>query len=102
MQQIAARFDLKSEIQSLTPISSGHINTTWRVDTVAHQAYILQRINHKVFRDVQGLMHNIEAITAFLRQKEPDPRKGLTLIPTRQGEAYTEVDGQYYRMYRFI
>lgn len=90
----------------------GHINDTYIV--YFEQAgsdprkYILQRINHDVFKNPIELMKNIEAVTAHLRQKviaaSGDPeRETLTLLLTRSGEThYKTADGFYWRSYQFI
>ena len=102
METIVSRFALEGPVTGITPVSSGHINGTWRVETGAGKAYVLQRINHQVFRDVPGLMRNIELVTAHLRTKTADPRGVLTLLRTRDGGTFTEADGAYYRMYDWI
>ena len=91
-----------------TPIScerygNGHINVTYLVRTDAGRDYIMQKINHKVFRDVPALMRNIHAVTSFLRIREPEPRRVLTLIETIEGAVYhRDAQGDYWRAYDFI
>ncbi len=89
----------------------GHINDTFVVRTGLNgtsQRFILQRINHHVFRQPDALMSNIVRVTGFLREKIAreggDPDRGtLTLIPTRDGQLYhTTPDGDYWRSYRFV
>ena len=54
--------------------------------------YILQRINHNIFKNPVALMQNIERVTAHLATivaGEPDPsRRALHLIPARDGRAW--------------
>ena len=102
MEQIASRFALAGQITEVTPVSSGHINSTWQVATDAGKRYILQRINHQVFRDVPGLMRNIERVTTHLRAQTDDPRAVLTLVPALQGGTWVEENGAYYRVYDYI
>ena len=81
----------------------GHINETYQVVCQCGTRYILQKINHHVFKDVSGLMENISAITDYLSKQEPDPRKVLTLVPTKDGKSYYEsADGCYWRVYVFV
>ena len=63
---------------------------------------MLQKINHHTFRDVAGLMENIELVTEHLRRKSPDPRSVLTLIRTKDGKSYLEADDGYWRVFRFV
>ena len=76
-----------------TPVScedygSGHVNVTFLVVTDTGRRYILQKINHHAFRNVQALSENIAAVTDFLRSKSSDPRSVMSLIRTKDG-AYT-------------
>lgn len=87
-------------------ITHGHINDTWRV-TTSRRRYVLQRINHHVFRDPPAVMDNIRRVTAHIRAKldgRPDvDRRVLTLVPTRDGQwYYRDEAGQYWRAYHFI
>ena len=84
---ILRQFCLVAEPASCTPYGCGHINRTYLVATAGGRCYILQKINHHTFRDVAGLMENIELVTEHLRRKSPDPRSVLTLIRTKDGKS---------------
>ncbi len=99
---ILHRFCLDAEPASCTPYGCGHINRTYLVATAGGRCYILQKINHHTFRDVAGLMENIELVTEHLRRKSPDPRSVLTLIRTKDGKSYLEADDGYWRVFRFV
>jgi len=90
----------------------GHINDTYaanfRQEDGTTRRYIMQRINHYVFKKPDELMSNISAVTTHLREKiiesggDPD-RETLTLIPTQNGEIYHQTEkGYYWRVYVFI
>ncbi|NJD01080.1 MAG: aminoglycoside phosphotransferase family protein, partial [Ruminiclostridium sp.] len=90
----------------------GHINDTFAVYFTKAggdlHRYILQRINHKVFKKPEELMRNIEGITKHLREAiikaggNPD-RETLNLIPAIDGKSfYKDIDGNYWRAYIFI
>ncbi|NOY38343.1 MAG: aminoglycoside phosphotransferase family protein [Chlorobi bacterium] len=93
------------------PYGSGHINDTFKIITKGSgiNEYILQRINHYVFKDIPGLQHNIEYVTSHIRSKlekipgaNPD-RQTLTLINTRKGKTYFfHPETGYWRCYIFI
>lgn len=95
-------FALKGEAVSCELYGNGHINETFLVKTDAGYDYILQRINHQIFRDVPALMKNIVDVTAHLRRKEPDPRRVLTIVPTLGGGSFYEQDGSFFRVYDFV
>ena len=98
MLAICNAFQLEGAAASCVPYGSGHINATYLVKTDADHAYILQKINDSIFRDVAGLMENIQSVTAHL-----SPRHSLHLIPTKEGAAYLRgADGGYYRVYDFV
>lgn len=103
MQTPTQRFAIKGNMGSCQRYGNGHINETYLVMTDAPHAYILQRVNRKVFADVPALMANIAAVTRHLAKGDPDPRHVLTLIPTLDGESYCQDDaGEYWRMYDFV
>ena len=99
---ILRQFCLDAEPASCTPYGCGHINRTYLVATAGGRCYILQKINHHTFRDVAGLMENIELVTEHLRRKSPDPRSVLTLIRTKDGKSCLEADDGYWRVFRFV
>ena len=99
---ILRQFCLDAEPASCTRYGCGHINRTYLVATAGGRCYILQKINHHTFRDVAGLMENIELVTEHLRRKSPDPRSVLTLIRTKDGKSYLEADDGYWRVFRFV
>ncbi|TSA37975.1 MAG: aminoglycoside phosphotransferase family protein [Porphyromonadaceae bacterium] len=111
LQAITKHFTTEGTVLTAFPYGSGHINDTYKVETTepgCHN-YILQRINHKIFKNVPGLMDNIDRVTRHIRMKlentpgaDPD-RQGLTLIPTLDNKSFfQDPDGNYWRMYIFI
>lgn len=90
-------------------IGSGHIHDTYLVRTASTSAYILQRMNNKVFRDIPGMMENIERVTRHLRLKlstipgsNPD-KETLTIINAKNGKSYLlDQNGAYWRVYIYI
>ena len=107
---IASQFQIDGKFADATTHGSGHINDSYCV--TFHQSgmpvrYILQRINHNIFKNPPALMENIQRVTSHLAEKvsgEPDrSRLVLTLIPARDELAWhLDADGNYWRMYRFI
>ena len=100
---IARQFQIEGTVTAVSPLGNGLINDTYRVKTLEADMpdYVLQRINHLVFKDVELLQHNIEAVTNHLRRKllsegvSDVDRKVLRFIPTFAGKTY-HFDGQYY------
>ena len=103
LSEILARFPLDSEVLSCQRHGSGHVNTTYLVITQSGKRYILQKINHKVFPNVEGLMRNMVAVTDYLHTRVSDPRGVLPLVNTEDGDGYLQhADGTYWRVFGFI
>lgn len=109
---VTSHFQLAGGFLSGQPYGSGHINDTYLVvcDGDGQPArYILQRVNHTVFKDVPALMENVRRTTGHIRGRlEADgarciDRRVLTLVPTTDERDYLVDDnGLFWRMYRFI
>lgn len=110
--QIEKNFRIDGEAESFVPYGSGHINDTFlltcRQGNGADKKYILQRMNHEIFKDPRGLMENVVHVTSFLQNKirsaggDPE-REALNVILTWEGEPYCRTeDGSYWRMYLFV
>ena len=107
---IVGKFCVGGRFSDCVRYGEGHINDTFKVtmqEDAGETHYILQRINHRLFSDVEKLMHNIELVTAFCRKsvlaRGGDPmRECLTLIRTKQDRAYYFDGSDYFRMYVFI
>ena len=103
LMPILAAFRLDSKVVSCERYGCGHINVTYLVVTESGRRYILQKVNNHIFKDVDGLMENIIAVTAHLRQQISDPRRVLTLVSTVDDALYLHhEDGSYWRVYDFV
>jgi len=103
MENAVFAFCLEGKPVACTYFGSGHINSTLKVTTDLHKEYVLQKINQYVFKDPVAVMHNAGAITAFIRQREQDPRAALHFIPTHDGKFYhRDENGEFWRMYDFV
>lgn len=110
LNKVVSHFDINGRAVDIKPLGNGLINDTYLVATEGDAPdYVLQRINHAIFTDVDTLMTNILAVTAHIRAKlttagETDiDRKVLTFVPLRGEEKYYFHDGEnYWRMMVFI
>jgi Ser/Thr protein kinase RdoA (MazF antagonist) len=93
------------KVQNIIPYGSGHINDTFKVET-ENKNYLLQRVNHSIFKNVEGLTGNIIKVTQHLRNKIKNKKtqmKVLTLVGTTDGDfIIKDIAGNYWRMFRFI
>jgi len=100
--QILSQFDLTDKPVRAEIFGNGHINDTLKVTTDKGEAkYILQRINHSIFTNVDMLQQNILTVTTHIRRKletrgvQDIDRKVLTFISTKDGSSYY-FDGENY------
>lgn len=94
------------EYQEPYPVGNGHINSTYRVCT-NDNSYTLQKINTKIFKDLDGLMNNVVSVTEHIRNKSIELgrnpyRSTLKFLTANTGKSYVLVNGDAYRMYHFI
>lgn len=110
LQNIVSKFKVQGTVNSINPLGTGLINDTYKVNTEEENEpdYVLQRINHAIFQDVEMLQNNIVAVTGHIRKKlkskdETDiNRKVLTFLHTEEGKTYWFDGDSYWRMMLFI
>lgn len=109
MKQVLSNFKINEKILLIEPYGEGHINDTYLVTCENNKKYILQRINNRVFKDVNGLMNNISLVTSFLKEKikenNGDPEKEtLNIVKTLNDSPYyfDKQTKKYYRVYLFV
>lgn len=104
--EIALKFNIEGNIESINPLGSGLINDTYLVKTESEQTpdYVLQRINHAIFKDVELLQNNIKVVTEQITRKlteagETDiERKSLQIVPAKDGKLYYFDGANYWRV----
>lgn len=106
---ILKQFAIDEDMVSAVPFGNGHINDTLKVtNSKGEIKYILQRINHHIFTNVDMLQNNIFTVTSHIREKlvargEQDvDRKVLTFIPAKDGKLYHFDGDSYWRVCLFI
>ena len=110
LNQIIKQFPEVGEIEEVKALTSGLINQTYLVKSVDPQEpdYVLQRINHQIFTDIDMLQHNIEVVTAHIRKRleaegETDiDRKVLRFLPAADGKTFYYDGEGYWRISVFI
>ena len=101
----AGMFAIEGAVADVKPLGNGLINDTYSVVSSTGKEYVLQRVNHLIFKDVALLQRNIANVTAHIRAKleasaEADiDRKVLSFIPLKDDDATFFFDGDsYWRM----
>lgn len=106
--EIARSFQLEGAPLRVDNLGDGFINDTYII-TMAESPvkYILQRKNTNIFKDIPGMMNNIDSVSRHLKKKIEaaggDPmREALTVVPAKDGKLYHVQDGEYWCVTVFI
>ncbi|MDD7915316.1 aminoglycoside phosphotransferase family protein [Polaribacter ponticola] len=109
LKNIFNQFDHKSNYVSHSELNSGHINDTFLVKTDGDKNYILQRINHNIFKDVPGLVNNKVLTSKHLKSKYPTlskdalSKKVLSFVKSKNTEFYYHKEnGNFWNVMVFI
>jgi len=111
-KSIVSHFRAWGDMVAVQPHGNGHINDTFKVTfsmAGASVHYLLQRINHQIFKDPPALMDNILRVTNHLRMKLTKSgladvtRHSLCVVMTRDAKpCYGDSAGNWWRMYLFV
>ena len=106
LKSIVSHFIPDTKINSIEPYGNGHINTTYLVET-DDGSYILQQINTKIFKDVDGLMNNIILVADHIREKTQESGKDISkatlfYLNADNGKPYVLTDDGAYRVAKYI
>ncbi|MFM1930263.1 MAG: hypothetical protein RL387_1591 [Bacteroidota bacterium] len=94
-----AIFDIYNwNVDRFEKIDQGLINTTFIVSTKEGQEYILQTVNHLIFKDPSAIDQNIQLIGKYLQEQTPN-FLFTHLVPTKNGDTLTFWEGKYYRAF---
>lgn len=104
--KVAKEFFNVDSIVDIRQLTSGHINNTYMV-TFPECRYILQQINHNVFKSPFGVMNNMVLLTNHIMRKcvydgKSRNRAGLNLVSTRYDQWVAIVDNEYCRCMEYI
>ena len=103
LEPIFAEFAADAAFASAEPFTVGHINDSYVVTTESSAArrFLLQRINTEIFRDVSGLMSNVQRVTGHITAKSGG--RVPELIHARDGGATVADDAEgVWRMFSFV
>lgn len=111
-RDVVQRFRAWGDFIEATPYGSGHINDTFKVTfnmAGAPVHYLLQRINHHIFKDPRSVMDNIVRVTNHVRARltadgvADVTRHSLCVVFTRDAKpCYEDGEGNWWRMYLFV
>lgn len=111
VKELGARFRIDGSFVRAERFGSGHINDTWRSEYEAGGTvvrYVHQAINEEIFRDVAGVMRNVDRVTTHLRvraaaSEDANRWEVPALVPTREDELWCRDErGVAWRTYECI
>lgn len=95
IEDVINNFKIDGEVVSINSYGNGLINTTFLVRTTKNE-YILQKINHYVFKKPSELMENVEKVTNYIIDNNGSTIK---IIKTLDNNNYIFKDNLYFRCY---
>ena len=105
--EIASLFLRGVRPDSIEPYGNGHINRTYLVTAEGDKQFILQKINTNIFKNVDGLMHNVKLVTKHIKAKNDElgrnkRRSTINYLYLESGKHYYIGEEGAYRMYHYI
>ena len=101
---LVQNFSVPGDFISQKRNGTGNVNDTIVVKLGKHtgsKKFILQRINHQVFKEPEKLMDNYSRVTQHIQSK--GKHKSLSLIPSNSGKTYFKDEaGNFWRMMPYI
>ena len=98
-EAILDAFRLEGRRVGTAPLSGGHIHQNFLV-TCTGGRYVLQRLNDRVFPDIDAVLSNVQRVVAHLRSSG---RTGPELVETSDGTLSLRADdGSTWRAFRFL
>ena len=113
VEQIAREFGIGGTMIEGGAFGNGLINDTLAAtfeEDGRKRRFVLQRINHNVFKDPRSLMQNVERVCGHIRarlerdQADQINRRSLTLLRKGDGSTlhYDSGKDHYWRCYRYV
>ena len=101
IQTVLSAYGLKEEDTHVEAFGTGLINNTWKVIS-SGKMYILQRINHAVFKQPQDIAGNIRLMAGYLSQHHPEYRFVAPVVSTEGDEMVFFEEEGFFRLFPFV
>lgn len=107
-ETVVRNFAIEGNVLSFEKLGEGHINDTFLITSDSGIRYVLQRINHQIFKNVPALMHNISRVCEHINQAGRQFATDKTLvvpeiIPTLNGlPFFSDTYGNCWRCMSYI
>jgi Ser/Thr protein kinase RdoA (MazF antagonist) len=101
LSAVLQNYDINTNKCVVQPFGSGLINSTWKIES-GKAEYILQKINHAVFKQPESIAENIRLLANYLAKNYPGY---LFVAPVKtknnQEMVFIEDEG-YFRLFPFV
>lgn len=101
IDEILQAYGINPQESQITLLTSGLINTTWRV-SFAEKEYIVQRINHHVFKKPLEVAANIRMIDQYLKEHSPSYLFVSPVSNLHGQDIYFDEGRGYFRVFPYI
>jgi Ser/Thr protein kinase RdoA (MazF antagonist) len=104
-QAIAARFWVFDRFLGAAPIGSGNINDTYRLDLETAgrlHHFLLQRLNHRVFRQPEQVMESTLRVCQYLSTQEYPFQIAAPMAALDGSYLQRDADGNCWRVFPFL
>ncbi|MCB0462651.1 MAG: aminoglycoside phosphotransferase family protein [Flavobacteriaceae bacterium] len=99
LKLVWSHFQVSTKISSILPINQGYINDTFLITDSDNKQFILQRINAKVFKNIDTLHQNFHKA---LQKLKGEDYTEISLIPTQDKALVYIKNDNYWRMLTYI
>lgn len=101
LENVIEQYGLNATLFTITTFGNGLINKTWLVKN-NEQQYILQKINHEVFKNPQAIVDNVEAFALYLQHHHPNYFFVAPLKTKNNATLVNKPKYGYFRMFPFV
>ena len=101
VNEVLSEYDLDSGTAATEPINTGLINSTWKIKS-KEQHFVLQKINHYVFKNPEAIASNVRLIADHLHQHFPEYLFVVPVQTKSKEEMVKTADNNYFRLAPFI
>lgn len=99
--EILSAYNLGGANLEIEPIHNGLINATWQIKN-SHNWYILQKVNHQIFKNPEAIAQNIRLISDYLNTNKPGYLFVAPIKTNRNQEMIYIKEHGYYRLIPFV
>ncbi len=101
LERVYDAYGLNENAEKAIPFGSGLINATWKINN-GTGAFILQRINHHIFKNPEAIAYNIKLAGNYLQQHSPGYLFVTPLKTIHNTEIYQDAEEGYFRLSPFV